>query len=944
MKNDNLLHKLFVTLLVVCMALAVHAQNRDRIYDMSYDVRKDAAVMQAWSHLYNKDTQKAAFQEFTKLAADGNPEGYNGLVYYYIYVDFNLDKAFENADMAIKYSGGDPRYIDTKGELYTWSGDFKKAKEFFCKINRRFPNYYNKDGDTMLRRIIKARIDIEAENDSSSSALLYGRPYIQGIYKEKNPIVLQCRAYERIEEFDFRDGKDKEVALWALKGIDQAIQMTDSISHLLDTKGLLYSKQGNYIEAKKIYDKINEKDPTFYFLNTTKLSEYIDSKGIRIRLKDRNIRINDDASGATYYENNLCDHVEPFYEGLAAVQVDRLNPYHKPKWGFLDEKGALRISFKEEYDAVKRFSEGWGAVEKSGVWWFIDAQNNKMLEQTFEDVGYFSGGYAPVKVGGKWGYINKQGKYKIPPTFDTASSIEHGVAKVTKDGKSSTLFFFDNKQEFMKYAKMPQLESYTDYVKPKVEEAINAWQKKGEFETSASWQKRVNEDTRAAKVKELIDKYASEYQTYKNKYEWRYSEFSKAYYQLKADVERDKIYNADFTLNPYDTDHESFMVSGASMDILLSVGIADAPTFKQNWETIKKTAEPEFVPNGDDLALVSVTFHNGLKAFTYDGSTNVKYAMTDVDYNFKPLDVSLENANLELAFDPIQEQKQSVVSTTPKDLRNNSAVVEHNTVRAVGMSDVDDNIPTMSEANERTFAVVIGNEEYQKVANVPFAANDAKVFGEYCQKTLGLPSNNVRYYSNATYANLLSAVDDIENISKAYNGDINVIFYYAGHGVPDEKTSKGYLLPTDADGRNMEVCYPLSRLYSELGSMGARTVVVFMDACFSGGQRGGGMLASARGVALKAKADKPKGNMVVFAAAKGDETAYPYTEQGHGLFTYYLLKILQETKGKATLKQLEEYVTTNVRQQSVVVNKKAQTPSVMSSVSNGSNWGDWKLR
>lgn len=380
------------------------------------------------------------------------------------------------------------------------------------------------------------------------------------------------------------------------------------------------------------------------------------------------------------------------------------------------------------------------------------------------------------------------------------------------------------------------------------------------------------------------------------------------------------------------------------MDMLLPVGISDAPSFKQNWELIKQTAELNFVPNGDDVALASVTFYNSDKTFTYDGSTEVKYAMTDVDYNFKPLDLSLENANIDFSFNPIEEQEQAVVSTTAKDLRGNSATVERNTVKAVDVSDVDDNIPTTSVNNNRTFAVIIGNENYQKVAKVPFATNDAKVFGEYCQKTLGLPSKNVRYYNDATFANLLSAVDDIESISKAYNGDISVIFYYAGHGVPNEKTGDAYLLPTDADGQNTEVCYPLSRLYRELGAMEARSVVVFMDACFSGSQRSGGMLASARGIALKARKEEPKGNMVVFSASQGDETAYPYTEKGHGLFTYYLLKILQETKGEATLKQLEEFITTNVRQQSVVVNKKVQTPSVMSSGNVGSDWGKWKLK
>ena len=82
------------------------------------------------------------------------------------------------------------------------------------------------------------------------------------------------------------------------------------------------------------------------------------------------------------------------------------------------------------------------------------------------------------------------------------------------------------------------------------------------------------------------------------------------------------------------------------------------------------------------------------------------------------------------------------------------------------------------------------------------------------------------------------------------------------------------------------------------------------------------MLASARGVALKAKGDVPQGNMVVFSAASGDETAYPYKEKGHGLFTYFLLKKLQESKGDCTLGELGEYIQTNVRQQSVVINRR----------------------
>ena len=63
-----------------------------------------------------------------------------------------------------------------------------------------------------------------------------------------------------------------------------------------------------------------------------------------------------------------------------------------------------------------------------------------------------------------------------------------------------------------------------------------------------------------------------------------------------------------------------------------------------------------------------------------------------------------------------------------------------------------------------------------------------------------------------------------------------------------------------------------------------------MDACFSGSRRENGMIVSARGVAIKPKKDIVTGNVVVFSAADGSETAYPYKEKGHGLFTYFLLK------------------------------------------------------
>ena len=258
-------------------------------------------------------------------------------------------------------------------------------------------------------------------------------------------------------------------------------------------------------------------------------------------------------------------------------------------------------------------------------------------------------------------------------------------------------------------------------------------------------------------------------------------------------------------------------------------------------------------------------------------------------------------------------------------------------------SNVDEDIPLITDRNKTTFAVIIGNENYNEVAKVPYALNDAQIFATYCNKTLGLPLKNIKIYKDATYGIMLSAIENIQEIAKAYHGEINVIFYYAGHGVPDETSKDAYLLPVDANGRNIAACYPLGKLYDELEKLNSKQVVVFLDACFSGAQRGVGMLASSRGVAIAAKEAIPQGNMVVFSAASADETAYPYNEKGHGLFTYYLLRKLNETKGDVTLGELGKYICEKVAQESVITNGKSQTPSVIPSAYMDANWESLKL-
>lgn len=260
------------------------------------------------------------------------------------------------------------------------------------------------------------------------------------------------------------------------------------------------------------------------------------------------------------------------------------------------------------------------------------------------------------------------------------------------------------------------------------------------------------------------------------------------------------------------------------------------------------------------------------------------------------------------------------------------------------MNSIDNNIPESSLKSEKTFALIIANEDYKRVAPVPFAKNDGNIFAEYCKKTLGVPEKNVYLVENATLGDIKYHINLIKKIADAFNGEDRIIFYYAGHGIPDEAQKTSYLLPVDGYGNDATSGYSLESLYAELASIPAKSTLVFMDACFSGAQRDGSMMVEARGVAIKPKEEMPTGKLVVFSAAQGDETAFPYTEKKHGMFTYYLLKKLQDTKGDTTLGELMNYITTEVKQQSVLQNRKSQTPKVTASQAIADSWQNMKLK
>ena len=454
-----------------------------------------------------------------------------------------------------------------------------------------------------------------------------------------------------------------------------------------------------------------------------------------------------------------------------------------------------------------------------------------------------------------------------------------------------------------------EIPSYKDFAGGYVSDGLAQWSARGTFEKLEAYNQRVTQENIAAEYERLC------------------REAETAYLDKYAKLMR----ISDLNLQRYDPDHETYLITSSFGDITVPVPIKnnEAQMFESTWSSVSLRA-PRFIIRNDQPYLASITFStpNG-KSYTYDADDARDYTFYDPDVDFTTIIAAKRAADREMA----QTSTQSAPATKSGTI--------------TFKSDVDENIPLVKRANDNTVALIIANENYQFVAPVASALHDGEVFAEYCEKTLGIPKTRIRRYSDASLGVVQRAMADLRNMVgalNASNNNVNVIVYYAGHGMPDEATKDAFLLPVDGDAQISETCFALSRLYKELDEMNATNVMVFLDACFSGAQRGEGMLMAARGVAIKPKETQPQGNMFVLSATSGQETAMPYKAKNHGMFTYFLLKKLQESKGNATLRELSDYVIKNVREQSNAVNKKPQTPTLNASPSMQAKLSSLKLR
>ena len=209
-------------------------------------------------------------------------------------------------------------------------------------------------------------------------------------------------------------------------------------------------------------------------------------------------------------------------------------------------------------------------------------------------------------------------------------------------------------------------------------------------------------------------------------------------------------------------------------------------------------------------------------------------------------------------------------------------------------------------------AIVIGNRDYEEpgLSNVEFALRDARAFERYALDVLGYAPENVLVLENATRRQMFRAFGrpndppggpSTVRFRVDPRGRSDLVVFYSGHGAPGVDDGRGYLLPVDVPARAaQDEGYPVEALYRKLGALAAaegrsaKSVRVFLDACFSGMLPGRRQLFVDASPALPVAA-LPEGvgdGVTVLSAAGADQMANWDRKARHGLFTRHLLDAL----------------------------------------------------
>ena len=190
----------------------------------------------------------------------------------------------------------------------------------------------------------------------------------------------------------------------------------------------------------------------------------------------------------------------------------------------------------------------------------------------------------------------------------------------------------------------------------------------------------------------------------------------------------------------------------------------------------------------------------------------------------------------------------------------------------------------------RSFAVVIGINQYEKWPGLEFAVADAHAVKNRLQKT-GFDEITIIMDQAATQRRILSEL--FHELPQKVGRNDRVLFYFAGHGQTQDMPGggkKGYIIPVDAETDSYaSSAISMEQIRSLSSRIAAKHIFYVMDCCYSGLglNRSAGVWPGISDYLRKVSAMRVV--QIITAGGQGEQVQ---EKEGHGLFTTYFIEAI----------------------------------------------------
>jgi uncharacterized caspase-like protein/Flp pilus assembly protein TadD len=249
------------------------------------------------------------------------------------------------------------------------------------------------------------------------------------------------------------------------------------------------------------------------------------------------------------------------------------------------------------------------------------------------------------------------------------------------------------------------------------------------------------------------------------------------------------------------------------------------------------------------------------------------------------------------------------------------------------------NETTSEIAYNNIYGLIIGVSNYKYLPKLDYAHKDAKLMAQVLEESFPEANHEITVLTEKK-ATELSISNGLEELNKkAKKGDL-VIFYFAGHGdlafiAEDSINKRGYYLTASAnDSRGYEAGGAIrfddvNSAIMNITNNGAK-VYLIADACRSG------KIIDAEGASLTLNAlNTSYERTTKFISCQADQLSYEFDHLGHGVFTYYLVKQIDEANSDGSNQEVIMWKFNRALQDSVYqATEFKQFPSVQGAKPN----------